>query len=214
MGWHNRRKSSHFHHLNKLAEEICQIISLDPWLINPMWMVSEEKCLEREECLNRLVTDIDAMLNQIGRKYEQYGIDETPHVFVKNDRGTYGLGIITIESGKQLLNLSKRKLHKLTYGKGGAFAENFLIQEGIPTALLLNDSPTEPVAYLGDGRVASWFYRSNHKKGKFGNLNSPSAKFVQKSEFQKQNPNVRMKWHQFVAELSMLAMGAENSEIQ
>ena len=210
MGWHKRRKSSHFRHLGMLADEICNLIGIDPWLINPIWMVSEEKCLEKEECLKRLVIDIDDMLEKIQEKYDYYNIDETPCVFVKNDRGTYGLGIIIIEKGEQLLNLSNRKLHKLTYGKGGALAENFLIQEGIPTSISVDNSPSEPVAYLVDGRVASWFYRLNHKKGRFGNLNSPSAKFIRRSDTSEQNEIFRQDWYQLVAELSMLAMGAEN----
>jgi len=210
MGWHKRRKSTHFTKMDQYVGEISELIDIDSWLLKPLWMVSEDKCLEKEECLEKLVLDIDNLLDEIRSKYEKYGINEKPCVYVKNDRGTYGLGIIIIESGSQLLGLSKRKLHKLTYGKGGALAENFLIQEGIPTALSYNDSPAEPVAYLVDGRPASWFYRVNHKKNKIGNLNSPSAAFVQKNDFLEKNSDLRIEWHELVAELSMLAMGSEN----
>ena len=51
------------------------------------------------------------------KKYDEYGIEGKPVLFVKNDSGTYGLGIIEIDSGEQLLNLSNRKVNKLTYGK-------------------------------------------------------------------------------------------------
>ena len=213
MGWHTRRKSNHFRKLDELVEEFSELIGIDSWLISPLWMVSEEKCLEKPECLDKLVIDIDDLISEIQDKYDLYGIKETPCVFVKNDRGTYGLGIITIERGSQLTQLSKRKLHKLTYGKGGAFAENFLIQEGIPTDLTYDDSPAEPVAYLVDGRPASWFYRINPKKNKIGNLNSPSASFIQKNKFLSKNEEIRIEWHNIVAELSMLAMGSEEYDL-
>ena len=210
MGWHTRRKSTHFRKMDEFIDELCELIEIDSWLLKPIWMVSEDKCLEKEECLNKLVLDIDKLLDEIKKKYEEYGVEEKPCVYVKNDRGTYGLGIIIIESGSQLLGLSKRKLHKLTYGKGGALAENFLIQEGIPTSLSYNASPAEPVAYLVDGRPVSWFYRVNKKKTNIGNLNSPSADFISKNDFVEKNSDLRIEWHQLVAELSMLAMGSEN----
>ena len=107
------------------------------------------------------------------------------------------------------------KLHKLTYGKGGALAENFLIQEGIPTNLELQGSPIEPVVYLVDGEASSWFYRFNHKRDKISNLNSPSAEFITRTDLessgdQKVTRNADS-WHALVAELSMLAMGAERA---
>ena len=51
-------------------------------------------------------------------KYAYYGIESEPVVFVKNDRGTYGLGIISVKNGDEIKNLSKRKIKRLTYGKG------------------------------------------------------------------------------------------------
>ena len=83
-----------------------------------------------------------------------------------------------LTSGDQILNLSNRKANKLRYAKGGANVDNFLIQEGIPTALSTEDGETlEPVVYLVDGEAASWFYRINAKKSDMDNLNSPSARF-------------------------------------
>ena len=93
-------------------------------------------------------------------------------------------------------------------------AEDFLIQEGVPTALELNGSPVEPVVYLVDGEAASWFYRYNPKRDRFGNLNSPSAQFIIGEEMLKEENGECIirhaeNWHALVAELSMLAMGLE-----
>ena len=109
------------------------------------------------------------MIEKIKLKYEKYGIDSEPVVFIKNDRGTYGLGIISIKSGKEIRNLSNRMIKRLTYGKGGASAENFLIQEGIPTNLNSDSSVIEPVGYTIGGMESNWFFRSNPKKNKFEN---------------------------------------------
>ncbi|MCH1616655.1 MAG: hypothetical protein L7R83_04020, partial [Candidatus Poseidonia sp.] len=60
-----------------------------------------------------------------------------------------------------------------------------------------------------DGEAASWFYRINAKKSDMDNLNSPSARF---ENYQgAENPHIQEAhgWHALVAELSMLAMGAE-----
>ena len=94
-------------------------------------------------------------------------------------------------------------------------AENFLIQEGIPTDLELQESPVEPVVYLVDGEATSWFYRFNHKRDRMSNLNSPSAEFITRAELESSGDQTVTKnadsWHALVAELSMLAMGAERS---
>ena len=90
--------------------------------------------------------------------------------------------------------------------------ENFLIQEGVPTSIKTNDNaPIEPVVYLIDGEAASWFYRVNSKKSDIENLNSPSARFLTYSEVGEKYGQHAHGWHALVAELSMLAMGAESA---
>jgi len=97
------------------------------------------------------------------------------------------------------------------YSKGGVDVENFLIQEGVPTNIKTPDgAPVEPVVYLVDGEAASWFYRINPKKGEMENLNSPSAKFHPYSEVGTAYGEHAHGWHALIAELSMLAMGAES----
>ena len=115
-----------------------------------------------------------------------------------------------LTAGSQILNLSNRKANRLRYAKGGADVENFLIQEGIPTALRTEQGETlEPVVYLVDGEAASWFYRINAKKSDMDNLNSPGARF--ENYAYRDNPYIEEahSWHALVAELSMIAMGAE-----
>ena len=108
----------------------------------PDWFVSENKCLTEEACKIKLAEEINDFLDSLREKYASLGIEREPTVVMKNDSGTYGLGVMMLTSGEQILNLSNRKANKLRYAKGGTEVENFLIQEGIPTALT-----TEPVSY-------------------------------------------------------------------
>ncbi len=211
MGWQRRRKSEHYECLQSYVNEIAEILEIDPWHLISSWFVSEDKCLEKESCRQILAAEVDEFLARIVAKYEALGIDRKPVAFIKNDRGTYGLGIMAVTSGDELLNLSNRKFKRLMYSKGGVDVENFLIQEGVPTAMSTDDgAPVEPVVYLVDGEAASWFYRMNPKKGEMENLNSPSAEFKPYSEVRKQFGEHAHGWHALVAELSMLAMGAES----
>ena len=157
---------------------------------------------------------MDVFLAKLAQRYAALGIDREPVAYVKNNRGTYGLGIMTVTSGQQLLNLSNRKMKKLMYGKGNSNTEDFLIQEGVPTLMQTDaGAPVEPVVYLVDGDASSWFYRINPKKDEMGNLNSPSALFVtseEDSSFMTHAHN----WHALLSELSMLAMGLEAEALQ
>ena len=208
MGWHRRRKSEHYAALDEYVNEVCEILGIDPWHLTTSWLVSEDKCLDKENCRIKLAAEVNTFIQAIKQRYEKHGIDREPVVFVKNDRGTYGLGILTITSGEQLLDLSNRQMKKLSYSKGGADTENFLIQEGVPTQFS-EDGVLEPVVYLVDGEAASWFYRVNSKKSDMENLNSPSSRFHRRDEMPEYLTRHADGWHALVAELSMLAMGKE-----
>ena len=213
MGWQRRRKSEHYACLQSYVNEIAEMLDIDPWHLLADWFVSEDKCLEMDTCRKILATEVDEFLARISERYDSLGIDRQPVAFIKNDRGTYGLGIMAITSGDQLLTLSNRKFKRLMYSKGGADVDNFLIQEGVPTMLkTLEGAPVEPVVYLVDGEAASWFYRINSKKGEMENLNSPSAEFHSYSDVGVTYGEHAHGWHALVAELSMLAMGAESQK--
>ena len=212
MGWHSRKKSHHYEALSEYVEEIAEMLGVESWNLITDWFVSKDKCLDRESCRIELAAEVDEFISKIKQKYTEIGIDREPVVFIKNDSGTYGLGILSVKSGKELLSLSNRKMNKLMYSKGGVDVENFLIQEGVPTRLKTNnDGPVEPVVYLVDGQAASWFYRVNEKKSDIENLNSPSSTFESYSEVGHLYGENAHSWHALVAELSMLAMGKEFS---
>ncbi len=212
MGWHIRKKSNHYEALKEYVDEISKILGIDPWYLMTDWFVSKDKCLDKEACRIELAAEVDVFLDKISSRYQKLGIDREPVAFIKNNSGTYGLGILSVKNGNELLALSNRKMKKLMYSKGGVDVEDFLIQEGVPTCLTTeSNGPVEPVVYLVDGQAASWFYRINEKKSDIENLNSPSAEFKSYSEVGHLYGKNSHNWHALVAELSMLAMGKEFS---
>ena len=215
MGWHVRKKSDHYQALQDYVDEISEMLGIESWYLMTDWFISKDKCLDKEACRIELAAEVDDFLSKIGTRYQAMGIDREPVVFIKNNSGTYGLGILSVKSGSELLALSNRKMKKLMYSKGGVDVEDFLIQEGVPTCLNTeSDGPVEPVVYLVDGQAASWFYRINEKKSDIDNLNSPSAIFQSHSEVGHLYGKHAHGWHALVAELSMLAMGKEFSAYQ
>ena len=218
MGWHRRRKSQHFAATDPFSADIAHELGLDPWLFCPTWRLSREKCLAEEDCMVELAAEADDLLARIASRYDTHGIESTPTVYVKNERGTYGLGILNVTDGEELLHLSKRRLHRLTYSKGGVDAEDFLLQEGVPTALSLDGAPLEPVVYLSDSEAASWFYRVNPKRDAMGNLNGPNAHFLSRHEMESrpEGPAITARaetWHALVAEIASLGMAKEQAQL-
>ncbi|HIE64041.1 MAG: hypothetical protein CXT72_00830 [Methanobacteriota archaeon] len=219
LGWFQRKKSNHFRVVQPFIDEVAELLEIDPWVLGTHWFVSGNKCLEQETCRQALAKDVDDCLDMLRDKYRSLGIDSKPKLFVKNDSGTYGLGILEISSGDELLNLSKRKMNKLTYGKGGAEVIDFLIQEGVPTRLKWGDYVIEPCMYSVGGDVDAWFYRANNKKGDLANLNTPSTRFITPSKLEMDEGGKEALlhasgWHTLVAELALLGLSAEYAELE
>ena len=217
MGWHSRSKCRHFEHVSDLVHEVGDLVGIDPWLIGPWGFISRGRCLEELACRERLAGEISEGLDFISEKYKEHGIDSRPSLFIKNDKGTYGLGILRIQSPDEILNLSKRKMNRLTYAKGGKDAEDFLLQEAVPTFLRSHNSVLEPVGYGVNGEVISWFYRSNSKHGTLDNLNTPSTQFILDKDLSEESSlqiHARRWLHELVANISMIAMGRENIDYE
>ncbi len=178
LGWHRRQKSKHFDHYQRLIDDLAPRIGLDPWLLSPMTTVETDIDLTDAICLKRLQESADRLLLRIRQKYLQYGIRREPYLFLKNNSGTYGLGVTHIESGQQILSLNRRLRNKLESSKGGRKVSAYLLQEGIPTADLYQNKPIEPVVYLIGGESVGTFFRIHEEKNEMENLNAPGMSFA------------------------------------
>lgn len=173
LGWHKRKKSSHFQILASVTQKFSQTFNVDPWHITPMATVAQATSQD----LSQLAEAVDDLVQVIQKKYDEYGIAETPYIFVKNDSGTYGLGMINVANGQELLALNRKKRNKLFSTKGGNQSEQFLIQEGIPTSDTYSGFPIEPVMYGIGQEAVSGFFRIHQGKNPYESLNAPGMNF-------------------------------------
>lgn len=177
-GWSVRRKSRHFQSYEEVAKRFGKMLGIDPWLVNPMFNRCGELDFAKEEGLECLRTNVDALLTKIRKKYKEYGINEKPFVVVKADNGTSGMGIMTVRDVKDLDALRQRPKNKPPVVKTGQAITDVIIQEGVLTAERMNEAVAEPVVYLMDRYVVGGFYRIHAERGTDENLNAPGASFV------------------------------------
>ena len=132
-GWAVRRKTNHFAAYEEVAKKFAKLLGMDPWLINPMFARCGEVNFSDgsgEECL---MSNAEALLGKVRRKYKEYGIQEKPFIIVKADAGTYGMGIMTVRDPKELADLNRRTRNKMSVIKDGQEVSEVILQEGVPT---------------------------------------------------------------------------------
>jgi glutamate--cysteine ligase len=177
MGWHSRKKSTHFLHYNRLAAEFAQILEVDPWLIQVDTEEVSPVNFSEDEGLEEVAASVDRMVERIGQAYARHGIKEKPFVFVKNNAGTYGMGIMVCHSGDEVRSANRRTKNKMSVGKNKALIESVAIQEGVPTATIVDRLAAEPVIYLSGCELIGGFLRTNSERGRADNLNSQGMVF-------------------------------------
>jgi len=178
-GWYTRKKSDHFTHYNDVANEFAEQLGIDPWLVSPLTLqCGEVDFMARSgtECLSR---NVESMLKAVQKKYDQYGIEKEPFAVVKADSGTYGMGIMTVKSVDEIVNLNRKQRNKMSSAKEGLVVDNVLIQEGVYTFETLGEEQAvaEPVIYMMDHFVVGGFYRVHTGRGSDENLNAPGMHF-------------------------------------
>lgn len=174
MGWHQRSKSRHFQILDQLITDFCRTFGMDPWLFNSFSITVPDITVEN---LRPLATSVDGLIRQIRKKYSEYGIADEPYVFVKNDSGTYGLGVLPIRNGEELLQLNRKQREKLFAKKGSNQINRFFLQEGVVTADTYSGFPVEPVIYGVGAQAVGGFFRFHSEKDAFESLNAPGMDF-------------------------------------
>jgi glutamate--cysteine ligase len=178
LGWHRRRKSIYFEAYAKLAHAFATAFAIDPWLITP----EQHKCgrvnFSERQGLECVAMGVEKVLHKIRAHYARYGIADEPYVYVKSDSGTYGMGIMTVKSGDEILEINKKIRNKMNVIKEGVQSTEVIIQEGIPTVDRIDAAPAEPMMYLVDGHAVGGAYRVNEARDAQNNLNATGMRFV------------------------------------
>jgi glutamate--cysteine ligase len=216
LGWYQRKKSRYFHHYNRLVEEFSALVGIDPFLLNARTEVFEHFDPADPDSLQTLADKVDAMIADLQVEYDKRGIAEKPFVFVKNNAGTYGLAVIRVSQGSEVLDWNYKSRKKMKAAKGGRDVEEVIIQEGIPSRVQAEGASAEPVIYMIGCELAGGFLRSHPEKSSTESLNSPGAVYKRLCV---SDLNVSLQGHPlenvygWSARLGVLAIGLEAREM-
>lgn len=177
-GWYKRRKSDHFHCYKILTEMFCQEFRLDPWLLSAYFTHTTGVNFMKKQGLEVVAEKVEGIIAKITKKYEEYEIKKKPYLFIKNDAGTYGMAVMTAESGEEILKMNNDTRQKMNVGKGNMRVCDVIIQEGVETTDTISGNPSEPVAYLMDSQIVGGFYRVHSNRDIRQSLNTPGMTFT------------------------------------
>jgi glutamate--cysteine ligase len=178
VGWWQRRKSVHFCAYQQLAKSFGAEFGVDPWLISAEFHQCGVVDFKERTGLDCVAKGVDKVLECAREKHKQYGIAEDPYVYVKADSGTYGMGIMTVRSGSEMMELNKKDRNKMHMIKEGTQVSEVIIQEGIPTIDTVDSKPAEPMIYMVDGLPVGGMYRVNGQRDAQNNLNATGVEFT------------------------------------
>ena len=226
LGWSDRLKSVHFGFYRDVAVEFAAALDIDPWLIDPMFRNCGEVDFmkrEGESCLSR---NVDALIDAIQKKYDEYDVACKPFVMIKADSGTYGMGVMTVHSSEEVYELNRKQRTKMATTKEGQKVTKAIIQEGVYTHETWAGPGTvaEPVIYMIDQNVVGGFYRVHPKRATNENLNSPGMYFERlafdeccNSPDREQSPDAhpnRFYTYGVIARLALLAAARETKNLK
>lgn len=216
LGWYQRKKSTFFKHYNELATEFAKIAGIDPWELTVETELFEHFDMSDEQSKQTLAAKVDAMIARLKVEYDKRGIQEAPFVFVKNNAGTYGLAVMRIGSGAEILALNNKSRTKMKAAKGGRGVEEVIIQEGVPSIVTTEGVTAEPALYLVGCQLLGGFLRTHAEKGPTESLNSPGAVYKRLcvSDLKVDAEGCPMEnVYGWVAKLGVLAIGREAKEM-
>ena len=179
IGWTKRSKTDHFNYYSDVCRNFSNLLGIDSWMVDPEFRNCGEinfKTKQGEDCL---VYNAEKLFNIISEKYEKYDIDEKPFIIIKADSGTYGMGVISIDSIDQIKNLNRKQRNKMLSTKGNILLNKVILQEGVYSFEETKEScnVAEPVIYSFSNFLIGGFYRTHENKANNENLNSPGMIF-------------------------------------
>lgn len=178
LGWSSRLKSQHFDVYDSVVNEFAKLVGIDPWLLNPLFSTHTNVDFMQRKGIESLAIEVDNLIANITEKYSEYKILDKPFVVIKADNGTYGMSVMMVQSGAELLSLNRKKRTHMSMTKGQKKVSKVLLQEGVYSFETMNDFVAEPVIYMFGQYVVGGFYRVHQNRGIGDNLNSPGMHFA------------------------------------
>ncbi len=187
LGWYKRRKSMHFEIIDALLNSLDKKFEFfDPWYFRARAKTITNINVEDSDDRRRLYNEAKILFEDLRQEYKERGIADAPSIFVKNNAGTYGMGVLQVDTPEAILELNRSDQNKMRKGKEAVPISEIILQEAIPTALEYLRDPSdpeskvaaEPVLYLIDGLPIGGFIRIHEKLGaraQWKNLNQPGG---------------------------------------
>lgn len=173
LGWHQRLKSQHFQQYNQVCQRFASAIHLDPWVLNSLFNRCTAVDFMARTGENCLLVKTTQLLEAITQKYQSYHLTQKPYVVIKADAGTYGMGILTVETAEAIAQLSRKKRSHMMRTKGNRAIQQVILQEGVSSVTRWQETVAEPVIYLFGSKVIGGFYRTHATRNAQENLNTP-----------------------------------------
>ncbi len=217
LGWYQRKKSRYFKNYNQLVNEFAKVADIDPFLMRVETEEFENFEINNEASRDELAARVDSFITNLKKKYNELGISQEPFCFVKNNAGTYGLGVIRVSSGAEVKDWTYNARKKMKAAKGGRDIESVIIQEGIPSIITSDNASAEPVIYMIGCELAGGFLRTHAEKSSTESLNSPGAVYkklcvTDLMDNRSQCPFENV--YGWSAKLGLLAIGLEAQEMK
>lgn len=218
LGWYRRRKDRFFKVYNDLAAEFAKMIDLDPWTLQVETALFSGFDVDDEKSRDDLANRAAELHGRLKQKYKEHALGREPFLFVKNNAGTYGLGVIQVKSPDEIKQWNYKSRKKMKAAKGGREVSEVIIQEGIPTTVLAEGGKTaEPVIYMIGCQLAGGFLRAHGEKDDQDSLNSPGAVYQRLcvSDLAVKREGCPMEnAYGWVAKLSFLSVAIEARELE
>ncbi len=218
LGWYRRRKDRFFRVYNQLAGEFAGMLDLDPWTLQVETALFQNFMVDDEQSRDQLASKADELYQRIKIKYKEKGIQREPFLFVKNNAGTYGLGVVQVKTPDEIKQWNYKLRKKMKAAKGGREVSEVIIQEGIPTTVLAEGGKTaEPVIYMIGCQLAGGFLRAHEQKDDQDSLNSPGAVYQRLcvSDLEVKREGCPMEnAYGWLAKLSFLSVALEARELE
>lgn len=216
LGWYQRKKSNYFKNYNSLVNEFAKTIKADPFLLRVETEEFSEFDINSDTSRDLLSDQVEDFLKNLKKKYSEEKISQEPFCFVKNNSGTYGLGVIKVNSAREIKEWTYNARKKMKAAKGGKDIEQVIIQEGIPSIVTSDQASAEPVIYMIGCELAGGFLRTHAEKSSTESLNTPGAvykKLCVTDLYDKRAACPKENVYGWSARLGLLAIGLEAQDM-
>lgn len=158
------KKSDYLHAANTLTQDFAQMIGIDPWLFSTQFHVESRVNIEERHGIEKVASVTQDILQSVGQKYDQYHVQSSPSVLISNNTGSFGMGMLSIKSTKELSELYYKKKTKKSATKSQSVMNDVLVEEAVPTRPLFKKYDGETVIYLIGGEILGGYIKTYSEK--------------------------------------------------